>query len=215
MPSVKVVVDHRETRSGVVKALEKQNVEIEITTLEVGDYVASCRTAFERKTIDDFFKSLFEDRKLFSQIGDLAGSYERPVLIIEGGDPFFSGRNVNPRSIQGILNTIAVSFRVPTLYTLNEAETAEVISSIARREQLDERRPVQLHGKRSHLSPAEIKEYVISSIPEVGPQLAKNLLTHFGCVEKVITAPRDELMNVGLVGSKTADRIREVVSSVY
>jgi Fanconi anemia group M protein len=108
-----------------------------------------------------------------------------------------------------------VSFRVPTLYTLNETDTAEVISSIARREQLDERRPVQLHGKRSHLSPAEIKEYVISSIPEVGPQVAKNLLTYFGSVEKVITAPRDELMNVDLVGPKTADRIREVVSSAY
>lgn len=215
MPLVRVIVDSRELRSGVVKALEKQDVEIEITTLEVGDYVASCRAAFERKTIDDFFKSLFEDRKLFSQIGDLASSYERPVLIIEGGDPFFSGRRVNPRSIQGILNTIAVSFRVPTLYTLNEDETAEVISSIARREQLDERRPVQLHGKRSHLSPAEIKEYVISSIPEVGTQVAKNLLVHFGSVEKVISAPRDELMNVDLVGPKTADRIREVVSSAY
>ncbi len=215
MPSVRVVVDHREMRSGVVKALEKQDIEIEITTLEVGDYVASCRTAFERKTIDDFFKSLFEDRKLFSQIGDLAGSYERPVLIIEGGDPFFSGRKVNPKSIQGILNTIAVSFRVPTLYTLDEAETAELISSIARREQSDEKRPVQLHGKRSHLLPDEIKEYVISSIPEVGPQVARNLLTHFGSVEKVITASRDELIDVDLVGPMTADRIREVVSGAY
>ncbi len=215
MRSVRVVVDSGELGSGVVKALEKQDIEIEITTLEVGAYIASGRTAFERMTIDDFFKSLFEDRKLFSQIGDLASSYERPILIIEGEDPFFSGRTVNPGSIQGILKTIAVFLRVPTLFTLNEAETAEVIASIARREQSDEKHPVQLHGKRNYLSPTETREYVISSIPEVGQQVARNLLTHFGSVEKVITASRDELMKVDLVSPETADRIREVVSGAY
>jgi ERCC4-type nuclease len=138
MSSIRIVVDPGELRSGVVKALEKQGVEIEVTKLEAGDYAANHRIAFERMTIDDFFKSIFEDRKLFSRIKDLANSYERPILIIEGEDPFFSGRTINPTSIQSFLKTIAVSFRVPTLYTLNEAETAEVISSIARAEQSDE-----------------------------------------------------------------------------
>ncbi|HYN44520.1 MAG TPA: ERCC4 domain-containing protein [Candidatus Limnocylindrales bacterium] len=134
MPLIKVVVDSRELRSGVVKMLDKQDIEIEITTLEVGDYIADNRIAFKRITIDDFLKSLFEDRRLFGQIKHLAGSYERPILIIEGEDPFFPGRTINPSFIQGFLKTIAVSFRVPTLYTLDEADTAEVISSIARAE---------------------------------------------------------------------------------
>ncbi len=138
MPSTRIVVDPGELRSGVVKALKKQDVEIEVTKLEAGDYVANHRIAFERMTIDDFFKSIFEDIRLFSQIKDMANSYERPVLIIEGEDPFFSGRTINPTSIQGFLKTIAVSFRVPSIFTLNEAETAEVISSIARAEQSDE-----------------------------------------------------------------------------
>ncbi len=138
MPSVRIVVDPGELRSGVVKSLEKQGHEIEITKLETGDYIANHWIAFERMTIDDILKSVFEDMKLFSRIKYLANSYERPVLIIEGEDPFFSGRTLNPASIQGFLKTIAVSFRVPTLYTLNEAETAEVISSIARAEQSDE-----------------------------------------------------------------------------
>ncbi len=63
--------------------------------------------------------------------------YERPILIIEGEDPFFSGRTVNPESIKGILKTIAISFRVPTLFMFNEAETAEVIPGIARLEHLE------------------------------------------------------------------------------
>ncbi len=138
MSSVRIVVDPGELGSGVVKALENQGVEIEITKLEAGDYVTNHKIAFERMTIDDFFKSIFEDMRLFEKIKDLAKSYERPVLIIEGEDPFFSGRTINPGSIQGFLKKIAVSFRIPTLYTLNEAETAEVISSIAKAEQSDE-----------------------------------------------------------------------------
>jgi ERCC4-type nuclease len=138
MSSVRIVVDPDELHSGVVKALEKQDIEIKITKLEAGNYEANNRIAFERMTIYDFLKSIFEDRKLLSRIKDLANSYERPILIIEGDDPFFSDRTINPTSIQSFLKTIAVSFRVPTLYTLNEAETAEIISSIARAEQADE-----------------------------------------------------------------------------
>jgi ERCC4-type nuclease len=129
MPSIRIVVDPGELHSGVVKALEKQGVEIEITKLEAGDYVANHRIAFERMTIDDFIKSIFEDMRLFDKIKDLANIYERPVLIIEGEDPFFSGRTINPASIQSFLNKIVVSFRVPILYTLNETETAEIILS--------------------------------------------------------------------------------------
>ncbi len=138
MPSVRIVVDSGEQGSRVVKALEEQGVEIVITTLEAGNYVADHKIAFERMTLEDILKSIFENRKLFSQIRNLANSYERPVLIIEGEDPFFSGRTINPAFIQGFLDKIVVPFRIPLLYTLNEAETAWVISSMARSEQLDE-----------------------------------------------------------------------------
>ncbi len=112
MPSVRVIVDPGELRSGVVKALEKQGVEIEITKLEAGDYKANHQIAFERMTIDDFIKSIFEDKSL-DKIKELANNYERPVLIIEGEDPFFSGRTVNQGYIRNFLKKIAVSFRVP------------------------------------------------------------------------------------------------------
>ena len=128
---MKIVIDHREMRSRVAVALEKLGAEIEIATLEVGDYVVSDRVAFERKTVNDIFATLLERRELFSQLNNLARSYRRPILIIEGEDPFFfSGRRVNLKAIQGFLNTIAL-MRIPTLYTLNEAETAQVITMIA------------------------------------------------------------------------------------
>jgi len=84
MSSIRIVVDPGELRSGVVKALEKQGVEIEVTKLEAGDYVANHRIAFERMTIDDFIKSIFEDRRLFSRIKYLANS---PYMLQVGHKP--------------------------------------------------------------------------------------------------------------------------------
>lgn len=86
--------------------------------------------------------------------------------------------------------------RIPTLYTLNEADTAQVITMIAAKEQEKRNRPFNLHKKRSHLSQSEAKEYIVSSLPGIGPVVAGNYLSHFGCVEKIMTAPREELMRV-------------------
>lgn len=212
---MKVVIDHREMRSRVAEALRKLGADIEITTLEVGDYVVSDRVAFERKTVNDLFATLLERRELFSQLMDMARSYRCPILIIEGEDPFFfSGRRVHPMAVQGFLNAIAL-MRIPTLYTLNEAETAQVISMIAAKEQGDRNRPFNPHGKRSRLSQSEAKEYIVSSLPGIGPVAAGNLLRHFGSVERVMTAPREELMKVERVGARIAERIRELAGRRY
>jgi len=212
---MKIIVDHREMRSKVIESLEKLGADIEITTLKVGDYIVSDRVAFERKRIDDLFATLLERRELFSQLTDLAKSYMRPILIIEGDDPFFSlnGR-MHPNAIQGILNTIAL-MRIPALFTLNEAETAQVITMIAEKEQGNRNRRFNQHGKRSRLSQCEAKEYIVSSILGIGPIVARNLLLHFGSVGSIMTAPREELMKVERVGSSTADRIRGLAGGSY
>ena len=121
---------------------------------------------------------------------------------------------MHPNAIQGILNTIAL-MRIPALFTLNEAETAQVITMIAEKEQGNRKRPFNQHGKRSRLSQSEAKEYIVSSILGIGPTVARNLLLHFGSVQSIMTAPRDELMKVERVGSSTADRIRGLAQERY
>jgi len=211
-----VIIDQRELRSPVAKGLERLGIDIVFKTLEVGDYVASDRVGIERKTGEDLLKSWVDEKKLFGQIKDLADAYEIPILIIEGGwEQLFTLRNIHPRAVQGMLNTIAVSFRCHTLYSLNAAETAEIICRIAEREQVEEKRPVIMHGKRSQLTPNELKEYVVSSIPDVGPVVSKNLLNDLGSVQAVFTASEDRLMEVKEVGPITAKWIREVVTGAY
>ncbi|MFA7374167.1 MAG: DEAD/DEAH box helicase, partial [Methanothrix soehngenii] len=81
----KIYVDPRER--GMAKLLEGRGAEVTLKNLEVGDYVVSDRVAIERKTAQDFVASIIDpERNLFRQVADLARSYERPVLILEGRD---------------------------------------------------------------------------------------------------------------------------------
>ena len=59
------------------------------------------------------------------------------------------------------------------------------------------------------------QEYLISAIPSVGPSVARNLLRHFGSIEKVMIASEEELKGVAMVGPKIAERIRELVGGEY
>lgn len=210
----KVYVDQREIRSHVARSLEKLGMDISLKTLEVGDYVVSDRVGIERKTVEDFLSTLMDGRDLFGQISDLRRTFDRPLLIIEG-EGLYTARQIHANSIRGVLSSIAIDFGVPIIFSRDEEDTAALIAIMAKREQTDNKKDISLHGKKTSLTLKEQQEYVISSLPEIGPAVARNLLLHFGSVERVIAASREELMEVGLVGPKTADRIREVVNGEY
>ncbi|AKB26786.1 ATP-dependent RNA helicase, EIF-4A family [Methanosarcina siciliae T4/M] len=213
--SLKIVIDHRETKSGVAKTLDRLGMELSFVVLEIGDYVVSDRLAVERKRTDDFVSSLIDGkRNLFSQLSDLARVYEKPVLIIEGED-LFTSRQINPNAIYGSLVSIAIDFGVSILYSRDEAETASILKILAKREQTENKNEINPHGKKSASSLAEQQEYLISSISNIGPKAARNLLLHFGSVEAIMRADIEELKKVKLIGPKTANRIREILESSY
>ncbi|WP_144904619.1 DEAD/DEAH box helicase [Halobellus captivus] len=211
-----IVVDQRELDAAIAKDLSKrEGVRTRLETLAVGDYVLSDRVAVERKSVADFLDTLLgSERSIFEQIGDLARAYARPVLIIEG-DGLYEERNVHPGAIRGALASLAVDFDVSVLQTRDEDDTAELLLTIAEREQTERDRAVSVHGEKSAKTLAEQQEYVVSSIADIGPVTAQSLLREFGTVEGVMTAREDDLTEVSGIGSVTAERIREVVGSEY
>ncbi|WP_311170254.1 DEAD/DEAH box helicase [Halobellus ordinarius] len=211
-----IVVDQRELDAAVAKDLSKRDgVRTRLETLAVGDYVLSDRVAVERKSVSDFLETLLDgERSLFEQIGDLARAYARPVLILEG-EGLYEERNVHPGAIRGALASLAVDFDVSVLQTGDEGETAELLLTIAEREQTERDRTVSVHGEKSAKTLTEQQEYVVSAIADIGPVTAQSLLDEFGTVEAVMTARADDLRAVDGVGEVTAERIREVVGSEY
>lgn len=206
-----IFVDSRER--DMAKLLEALGLEVTVRNLEVGDYVVSDRVAIERKTAQDFVSSIIDpERNLFRQIADLARTYDRPVLILEGRDLYTT--QMNAASIQGALVSVAVDYGVPIIPTDDRDETARVIALLVRRETQEGREP-KVHGHKTARTLKEQQEYLISAIPSIGPTVARNLLKHFGSIERIMTASAEELQDAPLVGPKIAQRIRELVSGEY
>lgn len=61
----RIVVDSRERRSGLPELLASHDhVDLSFAELAVGDYVVDDRAVFERKTVDDFAKSIVDTRRV-------------------------------------------------------------------------------------------------------------------------------------------------------
>ncbi len=206
-----IFVDYRER--DMAKLLERMGLEVTLRNLEVGDYVISERVAVERKTASDFVSSIIDpQRNLFRQMADLARTYDRPILILEGRD--FYNTQMSPASIQGAMASVAVDYGVPIIPAEDQDDTARIIALLVSREKKEGREP-KAHGHKTARTLKEQQEYLISAIPSVGPRVARNLLRHFGSVQRVVTASEEELRQVALVGPKIAERIRELVGGEY
>ncbi|MDV0447004.1 ATP-dependent RNA helicase SrmB [Methanosarcinaceae archaeon Ag5] len=215
-PVLKILVDNREMRSGVRKLLEAEGVELQMAQLEVGDYVISDEMAVERKSVADFSASLLDGkRNLFSQLVDLSRTYKKPALIVEGEENITAGHMINPNSIRGALLSIEMDLNVSIFYTKNEEETALLLKMMAKKEQINGKKSVNPHGKKVSKTTAEQQEYILSSIPGVGPHAAKMLLNEFGSLENVFNSTEEDLCRVKGIGKKTAGRILGVVKADY
>ena len=214
--TIEIVADQRELNATIGRELSRRDeYEVRLETLEVGDYVLSDRVVVERKTAADFVDTLLGgDRSLFEQIGAMTTHYDRPIVIIEGGK-LQEQRDIHPNAIRGALASLTVDFGVSVLFTDDITDTTELLATIAEREQRHGGRETSVHGEKGGRTLTEQQEYVLSSLAAVGPVTARSLLETFGSIEAVISASETELLNADGVGKITAERIREVVASEY
>lgn len=215
--SYTVVCDQRETSSSVVRNLDRMDsCEVEIETLEVGDYILSDRSAVERKSMDDFIDTLTGgERSLFDQAKALSKNYNNPMFIMEGDIEKLYSRNVHDNSIIGSIVSVSVDYGISFLWSRNEEETAKILSNIAEREQVSKDRTISIHGKKETKTLSEQQEYIVSSLEDVGPVTAENLLEEFGTIIDIVNADVEELEKVENVGKKTAENINRIFREEY
>jgi ERCC4-type nuclease len=208
----KVVVDHRESQSQLVKELAKAGADLEFKSLKVGDYVVADDVAIERKTFSDFATSII-DRRLFEQTSAMKEAYGRPVLLLEGGGQPVNG--ISKEALRGALLSVVLDFGVPVLTAEGPEEAAGIVLAIAKREQRDGSRGVSLKDRRRPSTPDGEREYVVASLPAIEATLAKRLLEKFRTVEGVFAASEKDLQDIDKIGPKKARRIRELLSGEY
>ena len=181
--------------------------------LHTGDYVVSKRIVVERKVSDDFLQSIVDGR-LFHQIKEMK-KYEKPIIIIEGNHIMNNERNIHPNAVRGAISSIATEFSVPIIWTQSQLETAEMLLTLAKREQLGKKSTLAIRTKKRIRSPNEQQEFIVSGLPQVSGKTAKKLLKHFGSPERVFSASESELQQVEGIGKIMAKRIRYILAKKY
>ena len=210
--NLKIYVDHREKASPVVRELINQNINIETKSLPSADYIVSERVGIEFKTKEDFLTSII-DKRLLQQLKELRQNFEIPLIILQGEEDIYSLRRIHPNAIMGMLATIAISYNVPILQTKNPIETANLLKVIAKREQEAKTKDFGVNLNKKPLTTKELQEFVIESLPTVGPTLAKNLLKKFKTIKKIINTKN--LHKAEGISKKRAEEITKLLQEVY
>lgn len=213
----KIIADSRETNSSVVRNLDTDNdvtVEVE-SNMEVGDYVVGNDCVVERKTVEDFHDTITGDRSLFEQIKSMSNSYDNPVLLIEGSHGELYTQNIHPNAVRGVLASVVSDFNTTIIESIDQDDTANILKSLAKREQDDDEREVNPHGNKETSDLKSQQEYIVSSIEGVGPKTSTNLLKHFGDIKSVLDASTEELKEVDGIGKEGAKKIYSIIRTEY
>ena len=208
-----IYADKREGNSRILEIL-KHRCDLREKQLPVGDYLLSKKVCAERKTSNDFISSIIDGR-LFRQLKELKSNFENPLMILEGNDLFNGDRKIHPNAIRGALASVSLDYGVPIIKTENNLETAEMLLTIARREQITRKKSIAVRGKKKARSMNHRQEILIAGLPQINTQTAKKLLKHFGSPERIFMATKEELEKIEGMGPKTVKRIRMVLSKKY
>ncbi|MCX6662887.1 MAG: DEAD/DEAH box helicase [Euryarchaeota archaeon] len=211
--NVKIIVDHRESRSPVMRFLSQKDIIVEPQQLDVGDYIISSRIGVERKTVDDFLNSLIEG-KLFVQMKNLRTTYSRPLLLVEG-DGLLTKRNISHNAIFGSLVSIIVDFGIPIITTHTPQETADFLAVMAHREQKEGDKAIAIRGEKTAKTISEHQQFLVEGLPNISAVLAQRLLQHFGSIRSLANASEDDLCQIQGIGKNIAADILKILNAEY
>jgi Fanconi anemia group M protein len=203
-----IIVDSRESRSDLANTLRAAGAEVKVEELECGDYIVADGVALERKAASDFVISI-ENRRIFSQLGQMKVTYERPMLLIEG-DIFSTRSTITEDALVGALSYITLLEGVPVVQTRNLAQTAKMLLALSRHATDGLGYEIALRAGKPK-DRVGLAQFLVEGLPGVGPSSAKKLLRHFGSAAAVLSASESELKQVAGVGPKMAAAIRETL----
>jgi DNA excision repair protein ERCC-4 len=195
----RIVADDREADSPVLTALRARgDIDLELRRMTVGDYDVGGSCLIERKTVPDFAQSLVDGR-LFQQAHRLRATGWSCALILEGRMADLIKVNVRRECIQGAMITLSLVFQIPVLRALDAEETARLLVYAGR--QLERNTAGSVYRRKPRgTRRRRAQQFVLQSLPGIGPKRAAALLDRFGSVRAVVNASSDELATVSGMG---------------
>ena len=140
--------------------------------------------------------------------------FDLQLLIIEGTDNIYEIRNFHPNSIRGMLASIAIDFQTPILHTRNHRDTANLLSIIAKRLEKPRSLP-SLLKKRKPLTQKQQQEFLVESLPGIGPLTSRELLKKFKTIKDLVNAKESDLKKVKKIGKIKAQQLKKLFEKKY
>jgi len=205
---LRIIVDYREKPSGLIDLLKQANVEVNVKTIEYGDYIINDSITIERKTSRDFIVSIIDGR-LFQQLSNLKNHCSFPILLIEG-NPYKESLDMDAAAIRGALISAQVIWYIPTIYSRSKEDSVKIFQMIGKQDETN-KDVIPLRGAYRPKRLRSRQLFILQGLPKVGPTIAKRLMSHFKSVRKVLNADIKELMQVEGIGAVSAQTIRNVL----
>ncbi|MBN2814763.1 MAG: hypothetical protein JXQ80_11845 [Bacteroidales bacterium] len=204
-----IEADYREKLSGIPELLREAGAEVNLCQLKTGDYIINNEMIVERKSADDFVQSLISTH-LFIQCSRMRKTGLRPFLLLEG-NPFKTSHQIDRQAIKGAMLSVIASWQIPVVYSKDQQDSASQMLMLAKQE-LQRGEWVNW----SNYKPKRLKNHrlrFLQGLPCTGPVTAGRLYEYFGSIEAVMKADINELQKVGGIGKKSAEKIKQFISS--
>ena len=210
-----LVVRATKPKSQAARLLADQGLQIMPVAEDEGNverFVISDSLAVDRRTGSSLLNGIM-DKTLFTCAIYLREHFALPVLILEG-EVNYEYRGFDPQAVRGALSSMVLEYGLTVLSTRDLDETAHMLIMMARQEQVGIPE-ISLIPKRKATSLADMQRRVVEMLPGSGRVMARELLQHFGSVDRVAQASEDELCDLKGIGRKKARDMRQVLSAPY
>ncbi len=211
-----IIVDTREANTAprIVKGLRELGVEIQLETLQKGDYILSDQCAVERKTVHDFVYTLTR-RFLFEQLYKLKEVYLKPFMLIEGYMPIvYRFSKIQPASVWGAMFALAKQ-NINLIHTNSYKETVDFLYTAAKQEQIVEKHGLVVHPIKPTETLQDQQIFFLASLPNIGREKAISLLSSY-------QTPMNALQNVDKwtkdaygLGPIITEKVKQVLTAPY
>lgn len=196
----------------------QQGLDVELSNLEIGDYIFNDKVVFEFKTISDFIASI-QDNRVFNEAINQAENYDYHFVIIQGDEHSRAKALAMSRNYQEItyfcyLGAIASLNRYTTVIEsyspfINEAYYRMLITA----KKCLQNKPIVKKYPRKHKNAAF--NYLTYCVYGVSAKRARDIVYHcqLDTLEDLLNLTHEQLITIDGIGPKLADKILKAIKT--
>ena len=223
MKTLTLVVDNLASGSFVTEQLRDRGVRIVESNLKFGQYRITDQCTVWHLTAAELAR-MAADRTIYRKIPEFKRSSAEPIVIVDG-DPMAVHEKISASGMRAAFTFLALHNRIPVLNAKDASEAAELIYfmisqaqngmgmtvSIAPAEEIEATDSHSNEGNGGNglkpEDPAELQEYILTSVPEVNAAAAKAMIEKYGSLRAIFAASAKDLTAFPGIGPKRAKKI--------